>query len=207
MTLRAIGLPWAVVLGGVSLLLLTATVDVSAQSIRYPNDGYDWNSRPDGSYVLDCFGNCGAGCGEFPNPCGGSSQYWELDITSSVTFVRSFEEDRCEHDDGVVGDVEGELYVRSVDLYRARGRWTYHGLVADLCRQHDTHCRGIWQIWGVKELWCYAVTGPIALGRAVSGCANAFYNAWDYSVSTVYGYRRGSWRSTGETCTAFGQAP
>lgn len=206
MSLRQTIVGWVAVFGWVMLLQASATVDVSAQSVRYPNDGYDWVASPDGRNVLDCFGNCGAGCSEFPNPCGGSPQYWELQITSAVTHVRDFKENKCEHDGGV-GFVEGQLYSRSVGLYRASGVWAYHGLVADLCRSHDTHCRGIWQIWGVKELWCYGVTGIIALGRAEFGCANAFYVTWDYPVSTIYGYRRGPWRSTGETCRTSGDTP
>jgi len=188
------------------LLLAGGAADLSAQSIRYPNDGYDWNSRPDGRNVLDCFGNCGRGCGEFSNPCGGSSQYWELEITSPVTLVREFDEDRCETIDvGMPGDVEGEIYRRWVELYRARGRWTYHGLTADLCVWHDTRCRGI-SIWVIKEFWCYGPTGIWAMGRAAGSCANAAYNSWDYSASAVYGYKRGRWRATGESCTVFGQS-
>ena len=208
MPLRPTGICWVTACGTALLLQVAPAIDVSAQSIRYPNDGYDWSSRPDGRYVLDCFGNCGAGCSEFPNPCGGSSQYWELEIISPVSFVRAFEENRCEHEAGGVGDVEGELHARPVQPYRARGRWTYNGLVADLCRQHDTHCRGIWDIWLLDDLvWCWAATGSIALGRAAGGCANALYNSWDYEVSTVYGYKRGAWTATGETCTVFGQSP
>ncbi len=47
--------------------------------IRYPQDGIDWNTTPNSHAIPgECFGNCGGGCSDAWNPCGGPTQYWEL---------------------------------------------------------------------------------------------------------------------------------
>lgn len=97
--------------------------------IRYPGDGIPWDG-PVGAFAGDCFGNCGAGCSDTNNPCGGPTQYWELTYLvqpSYETMTGGF----C------VGYDEYRAVYKG---YRALGRWTYHGWSAPGCITHDGVC-------------------------------------------------------------------
>ena len=45
-----------------------------------------WSIPPDADRVGQCPGNCGAGCGTFFNPCGGS-HYWEHQLVTEPQYV------------------------------------------------------------------------------------------------------------------------
>ena len=65
--------------------------------VRYPPYGPNWASvtSPDDNYLSDtCEGNCGGGCNDSPNPCGGPAQYWQLDFVDGPVFG-TFYDDWC----------------------------------------------------------------------------------------------------------------
>lgn len=97
--------------------------------IRYP-DSIAWPQKPLDYYVNSCFSNCGAGCSDAWNPCGGPQQYWRLTYLSPVTYG-PFKYRIC---------LAKHIYQAESLTYRARGRWTYYGYTAPGCQQHDGTC-------------------------------------------------------------------
>ena len=196
------------------LLLFAAMVPstiASAQPIYYPNDGYDWNTEPDDNKTTPsakCIGNCGADCSGAKNPCGGD-HYWELEIVSPVNLVTALEEEECKPDSvGMPGDVPGTTRRRSGGLYRASGRWNFHGVYANICAEHDVACRttslpGPWYVQLVNPLYIgYCLVGG-ALSGALICLDSTMPYVWTYEEQ-IFGYKFGPWRSTGESCTVFG---
>jgi hypothetical protein len=103
-------------------------------------NGIDWMASPHGGNVGDCFGNCGAGCSNTWNVCGGPPQYWDLTLIAGPDLVASSVDTMCE---------DRHLLERTVERYQAVGTWTYHGWVAPLCVTHDVTCS--W--WMLGCLW------------------------------------------------------
>jgi hypothetical protein len=95
--------------------------------------GIIWSANvPSSAAVNQCWGNCGAGCSNNPNPCGGPS-YWSNDWLSTPQYVDdNFPISYC-----LGSAVITDIYHR----YSVTGRWTYHGRSSDGCRLHDNICR------------------------------------------------------------------
>jgi hypothetical protein len=110
--------------------------------------GISWRTPPSGKKAGDCVGNCGAGCGDSINPCGGPEQYWELTLKAEPTLFQSgVERTEC---------VGGAYYVRPWEEVHAIGSFTYHGFVKDLCFQHDLLCEPKWYdptSWALCAYW------------------------------------------------------
>jgi hypothetical protein len=98
--------------------------------VLYPNDGINWYTSPQGWRVDDCPGNCGAGCSDNVNPCGGPLQYWELSYVSGPNYG-PFSIFYCS---------DGERLKETYMGHTALGRWTYYGHVAPGCISHDSVC-------------------------------------------------------------------
>lgn len=159
---------------------------------QYPPGGrIDWSQNTPSNNALkipsptivrsskDCFGNCGAGCGDWTlfgaaGRCGSPQQYWRLELLSPPRHVRRGQDEECVH---------GQREVRDVDIYHARGRWTYYGWWNVACEQHDKLCnKGL--VGCVVWSWC----------RGFSLRVN-----WRYEDSSVVGYRYSNFRVRG-TC-------
>lgn len=130
-------------------------------NIFYPGDGIPWDP-PNGAFVDQCSGNCGAGCSDRMNPCMGDAhnQYWRLTYYS----------------DPVYGVVEGGTCIDQ-DLYRiswmahtASGRWTYYGYRTEACEQHDAVCP---ELVGIGCVWFF-------------GCWGGHPDTWSYDVSLFH---------------------
>lgn len=134
--------PLAIVLG----LFVTA----SSASAGWVQDGINWQAWPSGaSGGIDCFGNCGAGCSNKANPCGGPKQYWSLSYVAGPNVVGQGIADYCvDYGDGV-----GAWYTETWNVYNAIGRWTYHGWVKPGCLTHDVYCNQ-WKIGCVVFFGC-----------------------------------------------------
>lgn len=165
-----------------------------AQQVRRPNDGHHWVPSPQASRVNGCLYHCGKGCSGSMNPCGGNEPYWQLVLTSSPRASQSTES-QC-HRNGV-GTTQGEVFERTVTSYRANGRWTFHGLTADLCNMHDRICRRHGGCWNPLVYLDHLA----AATRAIGGCAGARYRTWEYNTE-LFAWEAGSWRPTGRSCTA-----
>jgi hypothetical protein len=61
-------------------LLTMGVTGSSTTLLGWTQDGIEWLAHPVGSSAGDCFGNCGAGCSDTWNICGGPTQYWDLDL-------------------------------------------------------------------------------------------------------------------------------
>ena len=152
--------------------------------------------------------DCGADCSGSKNPCGGD-HYWELEIVSPINLVTALEEEECKPDAvGMPGDVPGRIRRRSGGLYRATGRWNFHGVYANICAEHDVACRtsslpGPWYMQLVNPLYI----GYCLIGGALSGALicldSTMPYVWKYEEQ-IFGYKFGPWSSTGESCTVFG---
>jgi len=109
---------------------------VSTESIIYrPYGPYIWESSPDPhrAELGECFGNCGAGCSGNVNPCGGRTQWWELQILTAPQLIPGSEY----QDVWCYGDT---FYLYDFERYNAMGRWIYHGHSALGCVTHDSMC-------------------------------------------------------------------
>lgn len=137
-------------------LLLGAATTVSAQ-IYYPADGFVWRAAPNWGAVGDCFGNCGAGCSDDSNPCGGRFQYWELQIISEPQPTGGDWWDTECHSD--------TLYLVHYLPHQAWGRWTYYGHAALGCLFHDATCPEF--LFGAGCFWW-------------AGCGTEWDEEWTY---------------------------
>jgi hypothetical protein len=127
-----------------------------------------WNSNvPDPGQVNSCWGNCGAACGNKPNPCGGPSD-WSNQWLSVPQYVDdNFPISTC-FDVVVVTNVYRH--------YAVTGRWTYHGRSSDGCRLHDNICRALGS--GVAGfLGCFLAA--VVPGSAY--CSGARDENWSYT--------------------------
>jgi len=106
--------------------------------------GITWYANPSGSNVNDCFGNCGAGCSDNVNPCGGPSQYWDLTYVAGPDQVGTSYDYFC---------VDGTLWEYDYADFQAIGTWTYHGYVTNGCISHDGWCNQ-WLIGCVAFFGC-----------------------------------------------------
>lgn len=131
---------WRVLLGTIVLCWLPSQV-----SAYWFQDGIEWHVWPSGSSVGDCFANCGAGCSDHVNPCGGPAQYWDLVIIAGPGLFQSgWEATEC---------VDGQFFIREWHEYHAIGTWTYHGWVKPGCITHDYYCNQ-WLIGCVLFFGC-----------------------------------------------------
>lgn len=135
-------------------------VSVAQGSIVFrPYGPIIWESYPDrhAPALGDCFGNCGAGCSSGFNPCGGRTQWWELQVVSEPEPVEG-----SGHQDVLCyGDT---LYLYDFVRYRAMGRWVYHGHSALGCVQHDSLCP--------EATWLGCL--------AFAGCGTEWDEDWSY---------------------------
>lgn len=82
----------------------------------------------------DCFSNCGGGCNDSPNPCGGPQQYWIQEMLDEPQFSR------VEYEATSVCNRRGRLYIYNALVYTAPMRETYHGFHTAACQLHDNTC-------------------------------------------------------------------
>jgi hypothetical protein len=150
-----------VVLVAVAFLGATA----SAWYVVYPTDGTYWYNNPNDAAVGDCYGNCGAGCSDAVNPCGGRTQYWELALTSSPSEIGG-----TEWTEQVCDESAHELYTFTRALFTATGHWTYHGTWGSGCQDHDALCPEY--LWGI---------GCAFFG----GCGWTYDRDWSYDDALI----------------------
>ncbi len=137
--------------------LLLGFVPAAAAQIHYPIDEFVWYSAPDWGAVGDCFGNCGAGCSDEWNPCGGRYQHWALDIISEPQPVGGdWWATECWSD---------TLMLVHLEPHQAWGRWTYYGHAASGCLVHDALCPEF--------------LGPIGCAWWL-GCGSEWDEEWSY---------------------------
>jgi hypothetical protein len=132
-----------------------------------------WSANiPSGSNLNSCWGNCGAGCSDKPNPCGGPS-YWTNAWLNQARYV---------DDDYQVPSCAGGTVI--VDVYRRyaiSGRWTYHGRSSDGCRLHDNICRMLGDN-ALGFVGCFLA----AIVPGSSYCSGARDENWSYTYE-LYG--------------------
>jgi hypothetical protein len=135
-------------------------VDIVDSRIVYrPYGPYLWESwpNPHAPELGECFGNCGAGCSNVSNPCGGRTQWWELQILTELELI----EDSRYQDVWCYGETR---YLYDFDRYRAMGRWIYHGHAAIGCVTHDAMCP--------EATWLGCL--------AFAGCGTGWDQDWSY---------------------------
>lgn len=149
------------------MLVAAAAVTLSGSYVSYPVDGIYWYNSPSDAAVGDCFGNCGAGCSDGWNPCGGRTQYWQLVLTSTPQEIPNSEwtEQICDSNSNT-------LYTYDRALFSATGHWTYYGFASVGCADHDSICPEF--LWG---LGCVAF----------EGCGTGWNEEWGYDDSNVVG--------------------
>lgn len=138
--------------------------------VRYPNDGINWSSVPNGSAAGNCYGNCGAGCSDNVNPCGGPTQYWELTYASGPQYGPIYS-----------WQCVGTSFYRITHMgHTAIGRWTYHGYVKPGCWLHDGTCPEL------TFLGCLWFAGCGSPGWADEWSYDQLMYAFDYEVGWDY---------------------
>lgn len=129
-----------------------------------------WSANvPYESQVNNCWGNCGAGCGNKPNPCGGPS-YWSNEWIGGARYV---------DDNFQISTCAGAAVI--TDVYRhyaITGRWTYHGRSSDGCRLHDNICRSLGNN-AAGFLGCFLA----AVVPGSSYCVGARDQNWSYTYT------------------------
>ena len=124
-----------------------------------PYGPFIWESHPDANVPAlgGCFGNCGAGCSDRVNPCGGRTQWWEMEVLSEPQPIAGsvWQDVRC---------INGVDYLYEFERYQAWGRWTYHGHAATGCEEHDAICP---EFAGIGCLW-------------FNGCGPSWDKDWSY---------------------------
>jgi hypothetical protein len=123
---------------------------------------------PDGQRVGECYGNCGAGCGGFPNPCAPGGDHWQNLVPTSLPVP-----------DIVAGEPHcngGFGWISWWQRYTAKGRYIYHGYASDGCRLHDSICRS-----SGSFLVCFA--SIIVPGSAY--CSGASPAIWWYDYTAI----------------------
>jgi hypothetical protein len=134
--------------------------------------GFSWRGIPSGKKAGDCVGNCGAGCGDANNPCGGPEQYWELALKTEPAFFQAgVEQTVCN---------AGVYYVRPWEEVHAIGAFTYHGFVKQACIDHDKICNpNDWTPGGFFGCFVWTGCGPY----------RGWTQAWSSPDEWVVGYR------------------
>jgi hypothetical protein len=132
---------------------------IDSRMVHRPYGPYIWESWPDphAPGLGECFGNCGAGCSSSVNPCGGRTQWWELQILTEPERIEGSEW----QDVWCYGDMR---YLYSFERYRAMGRWIYHGHSAIGCVTHDALCP--------EATWLGCL--------AFAGCGTEWDQDWSY---------------------------
>jgi hypothetical protein len=128
-------------------LVVLACGMASSAATEWQQAGITWYGGPDGSHVDDCAGNCGAGCSDHANPCGGPDQYWDLQFLDGPTYTGTETEQECRQ----TGKEVFAIYDITKDYYQAMGRWTYHGWVMPGCQSHDSICG--WETFPLCAWW------------------------------------------------------
>ena len=121
-------------------LTAAAAVEAGPPVYRVNFQGHPWIEwrYPDGDSVgQDCFSNCGAGCNDSPNPCGGRQQYWVQEMLEEPWFSGVNYRTTCD-------SFTGTLYVYSGQVYNAHMQETYEGFSTAGCQLHDNTCFGGW---------------------------------------------------------------
>ncbi len=134
-----------------------------------------WASVPDPERAGQCWGNCGAGCGTFANPCGGEHR-WEHELLTEPTYVGDDWIPMC------AGDASWwEVRPR----YTALARWTFHGLKSRSCEEHDETCRNLDFVphLPADKLACTLTAVLVAFNG--SYCAGARPFDWSYDIFDV----------------------
>lgn len=133
---------------GVIVVCLAVGAAAEAQPVyRYGFRGDPWIDwrYPDGNSVgQDCFSNCGAGCSDSPNPCGGPQQYWIQEMLGDPHFANTNYYSSCDY-------FSGTLYIYASHRYVAPMQETYHGFSTAGCQLHDNTCGGI--VWLNPGCW------------------------------------------------------
>jgi hypothetical protein len=107
--------------------------------------------------LQECVGNCGAGCSDANNPCGGSPQHWTFELLTAPEYQGTYDAQlMCSGD---------HMIEWGYQLYGAVGRWTYHGWASTACQVHDFMCGG-----GSLWLGCLAWLG----------CSDGWDQEWSY---------------------------
>jgi hypothetical protein len=135
------------ILLGVMIVCLAAVAAEAQPVYRYDFRGDPWIDwrYPDGKSVgQDCFSNCGAGCSDSPNPCGGPAQYWLQKMLGDPQFSGDYYYGSCDR-------YTGTLYIFANHKYVAPMEETYHGFHTWGCQLHDNTCGGI--VWLNPGCW------------------------------------------------------
>lgn len=129
------------------MLLLVCGI-ASPAAAQWEQGGITWMAGPNGSSVNDCPGNCGAGCSDHYNPCGGPNQYWDMQFLAGPNYTFTGVYQSCVPTGG-----EGyhEIYETTKDWYEAIGRWSYHGWYRTACANHDAICS--WETFPMCAAW------------------------------------------------------
>jgi hypothetical protein len=126
------------------VIALGTLLFATSASAQWRQNGIDWAATPHGSQTNpdpDCLGNCGAGCSNNINPCGGPPQYWELTFIAGPDYVGSRRWQECVDREVQPGSPPvGHWITYREDEYQAIGRWLYHGWYGTGCRAHDELC-------------------------------------------------------------------
>lgn len=123
---------------------------------------------PDAHRVGECYGNCGAGCGGFPNPCASGGDYWQNLVPAGVAVP-----------DIVAGEPHcngGFGWITWWQRYTAKARYIYHGYASDGCRLHDSICRA-----SGSFIVCFA--SVVVPGSAY--CSGASPAIWWYDYTAI----------------------
>jgi len=161
----------------------SGTVVVAGQALEVSQAGVPrtasageirWSTPPDEGRVGECAGNCGAGCSDFFNPCGGP-HHWEREVLTEPQYVGDDWEPVCSG---------GSSWFEVRPRYTAVVRWTFHGLRSSLCAQHDASCRALELIPGVDRLLCLATAALVGL-NGFNYCDGAELHDWSYEFVDV----------------------
>jgi hypothetical protein len=137
----------------VTIVCLAVGAAAEAQPVyRYGFRGDPWIQwrYPDGDSVgQDCFSNCGAGCSDSPNPCGGPQQYWIQEMTGDPQFAGVDYYSDCDERYGTLLNYTAQRYVAPMHE-------NYHGFRTAGCQLHDNTCGGI--VWLNPGCWWSPLT-------------------------------------------------
>lgn len=151
-------------------------IDQAAPPSTAAGDQITWSIPPDADRVGQCPGNCGAGCGTFFNPCGGS-HYWEHQLVTEPQYVGDDWEPVC---------TESSSWIVVRPRYTAVARWVYHGVKSDLCADHDASCRAVDLIpfLPIDRALCLVTAGVVGL-NGLNYCDGAQAYEWSYEFVDI----------------------
>lgn len=198
MTAENVRYAWIAVTTVVLLFVLTA-ISGSAQVRRYEGLHPDWLWAPgfDSSRVNDCFGHCGAGCGDGFSICGDrNTLVRRIDPPLRTSTFQNQRECRLTEPvpaDWPGGNLDGEWYTFTATRYTAQGAWIFEGQWDSLCEWHDQECR---RAGGCGNPRTY-LAHLMALTAAPTCSARP--RDWSYN-ETFYRWQFTEPWSTGRTC-------